>query len=99
MELLSRSLKIFLSLPCTTSGVRSLEVAESSLKPPGKLWCCSRGVCWRGVVGVETNMNGKIALVSLFFIFFFRIESVRDIFCYIDNAQINADILSLYIKA
>lgn len=33
MELLSRSLKIFLSLPRTTPGVRSLEMAESSQKP------------------------------------------------------------------
>ena len=33
MELLSRSLKIFLSLPRTTPGVRSLEMAQSSQKP------------------------------------------------------------------
>lgn len=78
MELLSRSLKIFLSLPHTTSGVRSLEVAESSPKAPGKLWCGSRGCVWVGSVGVEAHMNRKIAF-CLFFIHFFRIESVQGI--------------------
>lgn len=33
MELLSRSLKIFLSLPRTTAGVRSLEMAQSFKTP------------------------------------------------------------------
>lgn len=104
MELLSRSLKIFLSLPHTTSGVRSLEVAEV-LQNPLEKYGVVVGVCvWVGNVGVEAHMNRKIAFCSFFLFFFFRIESVQGIslffyFYFIDNAQINSGILSLYIKA
>lgn len=52
MELLSRLLKIFLSLPRTTSGVRSLEVAESSPKPLENDGVVVGGVFRRGGVGV-----------------------------------------------
>lgn len=52
MELLSRLLKIFLSLPRTTPGVRSLEMAESSQKALENY-----GVVWGWAGGAYINME------------------------------------------
>lgn len=77
MELLSRSLKIFLSLPHTTSGVRSLEVAEV-LQNPLEKYGVVVGVCvWVGNVGVEAHMNRKIAFCSFFLFFFLELNLFR----------------------
>lgn len=62
MELLSRSLKIFLSLPRTTPGVRSLEMAESSQKTTGELW--------RGSSGVWAAGGANINKENCFFFYF-----------------------------
>lgn len=75
MELLSRSLKIFLLLLRTTPGVGSLEMAESSQKPldnygvAGVCMCVRACVC---VVGLGAYINKEICFFFVFvFLLFF----------------------------
>lgn len=72
MELLSRLLKIFLSLPCTTPGVRSLQMAESSQKPLENYGVAQ--VVWGWAGGAYINMKNS------FFFTFFWIEYIWETF-------------------
>lgn len=85
MELLSRSLKIFLSLPRSTPGVRSLEMGESSQNP---LENYGVGVDGEAYINKENSFPPPpFSELSLFGGHFF------------DNTQINSGKLSPYIKA
>lgn len=63
MELLSRLLKIFLSLPRTTPGVRSLQIAESSQKPLENYGVAQ--VVWGWAGGAYINMENCLFPIFL----------------------------------
>lgn len=78
MELLSRLLKIFLSLLRTTPGVGSLEMAESSQKPRENYVVAAACVCaCVHVVGLGANINKEI---SYFFPYFSELNLFGGLF-------------------